>query len=390
MSSSSSGGDFLPFAKPSIGDAEIAEVTACLRSGWITTGPRVQQFEQALRDYFGGTREVLALANATAGLHLALLALDLKPGDEVITTPLTFAATLNMIVAAGGRPVLVDIIPGTYNLDPDALAHARTRRTRAILPVHFAGRPADLAPIYAFAARHGLRVIEDAAQAIGAEYGGQRLGSFGDVQVFSFHPNKNMTTGEGGCVVTADPKLARAISVMRFHGIDREAWNRYARAGSALYDVVAPGFKYNMMDLQAALGLHQLPRLDGFNRRRAELAARYWELLCRCPGLTLPLPAEAGQRHVWNLYTPLVEPQAVLGRDEFVEQMKARNIGVGLHYQAIHLHSYYRKQYGFRPGDFPEAEKVSAGTVTLPLFPDMTTADQDRVVAAVQELMTCR
>lgn len=390
MSFSTPADTFLPFAKPSIGDEEVAEVSACLRSGWITTGPRVQRFEEALRDYFGGDREVLVLSHATAGLHLALLALDLQPGDEVITTPLTFAATLNMIVAAGGRPVLVDIVPGTYNLDPEALESARSRRTRAVVPVHFAGRPADLSGIYDFANRHGLRVIEDAAQAIGAEYGGERLGAFGDVQVFSFHPNKNMTTGEGGCVVTADRALARAVSVLRFHGINREAWNRYAKVGSALYDVIAPGFKYNMMDLQAALGLHQLPKLAAFNERRSELAARYWDLLCRCPHLTLPLPPDPRHRHVWNLYTPLIDPQSRIGRDVFVDEMKARNIGVGLHYQAIHLHSYYRDRFGFRPGDFPEAEKVSATTVTLPLFPDMTRDDQDRVVAATKEILECR
>lgn len=380
--------DFLAFAKPSIGQEEIDEVVACLRSGWITTGPRVQRFEQLLAGYLGAPH-VLALSSATAALHLAFLALDLKPGDEVITTPLTFAATLNTIVTAGGRPVLVDIDPGSYNIDVGHIEQAITPRTRAIAPVHFAGRPVDLDPLYALARDRGLRVVEDAAQAVGAEYRGRRLGSFGDIQVFSFHPNKNITTGEGGCIATRDPDIAKSVSVMRFHGIDRDAFNRHARGGSQHYDVVAPGFKYNMMDIQAALGLHQLPKLDGFNVRRQQLASRYQTLLQDWPQLSLPGQSPFPHRHVWNLYTPLLNPQAAgMDRDQFMEALKALGIGTGLHYQAIHLHPFYRQQFGFAPGDFPCAESVCDRIVSLPLFPDMTEAVQDRVIDAMTRVFS--
>jgi dTDP-4-amino-4,6-dideoxygalactose transaminase len=376
----------MPFSRPSIGPDEIREVTACLESGWITTGPRVQRFEQALAEYLGAPH-VLALSSATAGLHLALLALGLGEGDEVITTPLTFAATLNTIVLAGGRPVLVDIDPGSLNLDVMKIEAAVTARTKAIVPVHFAGRPVDLDPLYDLAARHGLRVVEDAAQAIGAEYRGRRLGAFGDIQVFSFHPNKNITTGEGGCVVTRDPAVAKIVSTLRFHGIDREAWTRHAKGGSPHYAVVAPGFKYNMMDIQAALGIHQLPRLDGFNLRRRVLAERYQQQLQDWPEWTLPGKSTYPHRHAWNLYTPLINPVAAgMDRDTFMQRMTDCGIGTGLHYQAIHLHPYYAEHFGFHRGDYPAAEAASDRIVSLPLFPDMTDADQDRVISAMAGL----
>src|SRR5512135_3553225 len=279
--------EFLPFSRPSISREAIDEVVACLESGWITTGPRVKKFEEELRRYFNAPH-ALALSSATAGLHLALAALELKPGDEVITTPMTFAATLNTIVLTGGTPVLVDVEPGTYNMDVARIEKAVTSRTRAIMPVHFAGLPVDLDPLYEIANRHNLRVIEDAAHAIGTEYKGKRVGAFGDIQVFSFHPNKNMTTGEGGSVVTRDDRIAEAVALLRFHGMDREAWNRFGKKGSQHYEIIAPGYKYNMMDIQAALGLHQLKQLDGFIRRRTELALRYQKLLNDRPQWSLP------------------------------------------------------------------------------------------------------
>lgn len=380
------GEEFLPFARPSISREAIAEVVACLESGWITTGPRVRKFEQLLADYLGAPH-VLALSSATAGLHLALLALDLQPGDEVITTPMTFAATLNTIVLAGGRPVLVDVEPHTYNMDVARLARALTPRTRAIAPVHFAGLPVDLDPLYALAEHHGLRVIEDAAHAIGAEYRGRRLGSFGDTQVFSFHPNKNITTGEGGAIATRDAKFADRLRRLRFHGMDREAWNRFGKSGNQHYEIVEPGFKYNMMDIQAALGLHQLPALEGFIARRAALAARYQRLLAGWPQWSLPRAATYPHRHAWHLYTPLLNPEAAgMDRDAFMQALKERNIGTGLHYRAVHLHPYYRERFGFKRGDFPVAESIGDRIVSLPLFPDMTEADQDRVVAALREV----
>jgi len=378
--------DFLPFAKPSISQAALDEVLACLQSGWITTGPRVQHFEVMLKEYLQAPY-VIALSTATAGLHLALLALKLQPGDEVITTPYTFVATLNTIVQAGGKPVLVDIEPHTRNIDVNKIAAAITARTRVIMPVHFAGLAVDLEPIYKLANKHDLRVIEDAAQAIGSHYQNKILGSFGDIQVFSFHPNKNMTTGEGGCLATRDPELADFISRMRFHGIDRkDAWNRFSKSGSQYYDVVAPGFKYNMMDIQAALGIHQLPELDSFIQRRTELVERYQAVLKNWPEWELPLLPDYAHKHSWHLYNPLLRLDAKLSRDEFIAKMKEANIGVGFHYQAAHLFSYYQQSFGFKMGDFPVAEDVSQRIVSLPLFPSMTDAEQERVLNTMAKI----
>ncbi len=378
--------EFLPFSRPTISREAIDEVVACLQSGWITTGPRVKRFEEALATYVGAPR-VLALSSATAGLHLALAALELEPGDEVITTPMTFAATLNTIVLAGGRPVLVDVEPDTYNMDVGRLAGAITGRTRAIVPVHFAGLPVDMDPLYALAERHDLHVIEDAAHAIGTEYRGRRIGSFGDTQVFSFHPNKNITTGEGGAVATRDAKLADTIALLRFHGMDREAWNRFGKSGNQHYEIIVPGYKYNMMDMQAALGLHQLPALDGFIRRRTEIAGRYRAILSAWPQWTLPGTPAFPHRHAWHLFAPLINPEvAKMDRDAFMQGMKERNIGTGLHYRAVHLYPYYRDRFGFRRGDFPNAESISDRIVSLPLFPGMSDSDFDRVIAAMANL----
>jgi len=378
--------DFLPFSRPALSRAAIDEVVACLESGWITTGPRVKRFEQDLAAYLGAPH-VLALSSATAGLHLVLLALDLQPGDEVITTPLTFAATLNTIVLAGGRPVLVDVDEHTFNIDVAQLAGAITPRTRAIMPVHFAGLPVDLDPLYALAEQHGLRVIEDAAHAIGTEYKGKRIGSFGDTQVFSFHPNKNMTTGEGGCVTTRDSALAEHVALLRFHGMDREAWNRFGKAGNQHYEIILPGLKYNMMDMQAALGIHQLAELDGFIKRRTELALRYQQQFAGWPQLQLPAAPAYAHCHAWHLYSPLINaPSAGMDRDAFMAGLKERNIGTGLHYRAVHLYPYYREHYGFKPGDFPNAEHIGECIVSLPLFPGLSDADQDRVIAAMADL----
>lgn len=372
--------DFLPFSKPTISQAAIDEVIACLKSGWITTGPRVAQFTDALKNYLGAP-QVLPLTSATAGLHLALLAMDLKPGDEVITTPLTFAATLNVIVLAGAKPVLIDIDPHTLNMDLNLLENALTEKTRVIMPVHFAGLPVDCDVLYQIADRYHLRVLEDAAHAIGTEYKGKRIGSFGDTQVFSFHPNKNMTTGEGGCVTTRDELLAKQIGLLRFHGMDREAWNRFGKSGKQDYEIVLPGFKYNMMDIQAALGLHQLQDLDMFIERRTELAERYQEVLSDWPQWTLPGTPDFSHRHAWHLYTPLInEENAGMNRDEFMSKMKEKNIGTGLHYRAVHLYPYYREQFGFNPGDFPFAEDAGNRIVSLPLFPTMSDAEHDRVL----------
>lgn len=378
--------EFLPFSKPTISEAAIDDVVTCLRSGWITTGPRVAQFTEDLQAY-SGAPYALPLASATAGLHLALLAMNLQPGDEVITTPLTFAATLNTIVLAGAKPVLIDIDPGTLNMDMNLLEAAITPRTRVIMPVHFAGLPVDLDVVYDVANRHGLRVLEDAAHAIGSSYKGKRIGSFGDTQVYSFHPNKNMTTGEGGCVVTRDQALAEQVALLRFHGIDRQAWNRYSKGGSQDYEIVLPGFKYNMMDIQAAIGIHQLRELDGFVARRNALAKRYQEALSDWPQWTLPKAPDYEHLHSWHIYTPLInEDVAKMDRNQFMQAMKDHNIGTGLHYRAVHLYPYYRETFGFKLGDFPNAEDVCDRIVSLPLFPTMTDANLDRVLDAMYDI----
>jgi dTDP-4-amino-4,6-dideoxygalactose transaminase len=379
--------NFLPFAKPSINRQAIDEVVACLESGWITTGPRVKQFEEDLANYFQAPH-VLALSSATAGLHLALLTLNLKPGDEIITTPLTFVCTLNTIEHSGGIPVLVDIDPTTFNMDIQKLENAITPRTKAILPVHFTGVPVDLDPIYRLAEQYKLRVIEDCAQAMGTHYKNRRLGSFGDTQIFSFHPNKNMTTGEGGCLVTRNPELANQIAALRFHGIDRQAWDRFSKKGNQHYDVLTPGYKYNMMDIQAALGLHQLPELEHFIERRTYLANRYHQHLHDWPQISLQAVPNYPHRHSWHLYTILINPDSAgMDRDTFMQQMKEYDVGTGLHYNPAHLFDFYRQKYGYKLGDFPEAENVGSRIVSLPLFPSMTDAEQDRVLNAMDEIV---
>lgn len=372
--------EFLPFSRPTISQAAIDEVVNCLRSGWIATGPRVAEFTHGLKTYFQAPY-VLPLTSATAGLHLSLLAMQLNPGDEVITTPLTFAATLNAIVLAGGKPVLVDIDPHTLNMDLNLLEAAITNHSKVIMPVHFAGLPVDLDELYGLADRHQLRVIEDAAHAMGAEYKGRRIGSFGDSQVFSFHPTKNMTTGEGGCVVTRDPQLAEQIARLTFHGVDRQSFNRYGKGGSQDYEIVMPGYKYNMMDLQAAIGIHQLKELDDFIARRNELADRYHEALSDWPQWTLPQRPHYDHLHAWHIYTPLInETFAGMNRNEFMLAMKEKHIGTGLHYRAVHLYPYYRNAFGFQLGDYPHAEDSADRIVSLPLFPGMTDAEHDRVL----------
>jgi dTDP-4-amino-4,6-dideoxygalactose transaminase len=378
---------FLPFARPSIGDEEIAELVDTLRSGWITTGPKVERFTTEFADAVGG-RFAVPVSSATAGLHVALLALGVGPGDEVVTTPMTFVATLNVVVHCGAVPVLADIDAATLNVRVEEVEKRLSPRTKAIVPVHFVGQPADLDPILELAASRGVAVLEDAAHAVGAEYRGRRIGSFPTTSVFSFHPNKNMTTGEGGMVVTDDEEVFEKTSLLKFHGMDREAWKRFAKAGSPRYDVAVPGFKYNMMDIQAALGLHQLKRLEGFLRERERLAARYDEKLADLAGLILPQRVPYPVRHAWHLYAPLLDVDRLsIDRDRFLGELKKRNIGTGLHYIAAHEFSYYASRFGWRPEDFPEAHYVSERIFSLPLFPGLTDDDQDDVVDALRETL---
>ncbi len=378
---------FLPFARPAIGPDEIAEVVDTLESGWITTGPKVEKFTAAFVDYVGG-RFAVPVSSATAGLHVALLALHIGPGDEVITTPMTFVATLNTIVHCGAVPVLADIDAATLNIRVEEIEKKITPRTRAIAPVHYVGQPADLDPILELAAARGLAVLEDAAHAVGTEYKGRRIGSFPTTSVFSFHPNKNMTTGEGGMIVTDDEAVFEKASLLKFHGMDRESWKRFAKSGSPRYDVAIPGYKYNMMDIQAALGLHQLRRLEGFLAERQRLAARYDAALAGAVGLILPQRVPYPARHAWHLYTPLVDlDRLTIDRDRFMSELQRRNIGTGLHYTAAHEFSYYAQRFGWRPEDFPEAHFVSERIVSLPLFPGLSDSDQDDAIAAIRAVL---
>lgn len=378
---------FLPFSAPTIEDAEINEVVESLKSGWITTGPKVKLFEEAFKNYVG-SRFSIPLSSATAGLHLVLLALNIKPGDEIITTPMTFASTVNMILLCGGTPVLADIQPGTLNIDPDKIKDKITERTKAIIPVHFAGQSCDMDPIFTMAKEYNLTVIEDAAHAAGTEYKGSRIGSFRSISIFSFHPNKNITTGEGGMVCCADESLAEEVSLLKFHGMNREAWKRFAASGTPNYDIVMPGFKYNMMDIQAAIGIHQLPKLDRFISRRTEIAEIYNRKLGTLDELTLPEAAPYQQRHAWHLYTPLVKVEKLsLDRDQFMSELKKLNIGSGLHYKAIHHHQYFREFFKFADTALPVASYASDRIISLPLFPTMTDEDADDVVDAVKKVI---
>ena len=378
---------FLPFARPSLGDEEIAELVDTIKSGWITTGPKVEKFTAAFAEYVGG-RFAVPVSSATAGLHVALLALGVGPGDEVVTTPMTFVATLNTIVHCGAVPVLADIDAATLNVQVEEIEKKLTPKTKAIVPVHYVGQPVDLDPILELAASRGIAVLEDAAHAVGAEYKGRRIGSFPTTSVFSFHPNKNMTTGEGGMVVTEDEAVFERASLLKFHGMDRESWKRFAKAGSPRYDVAVPGFKYNMMDIQAALGLHQLAKLDGFIAERERLARRYDEALGGTVGLILPSRVAYPVRHPWHLYTPLVDvDRLTIDRDRFMAELKTRNIGTGLHYTAAHEFSYYAGRFGWKPEDFPAAHFVSERIVSLPLFPGLSDGDQDDVVETIREVL---
>lgn len=377
---------FLPFSRPTIGDAEIAEVIECMRSGWITTGPKVERFTSDFAAYVGG-RHASAVSSATAGLHLALLAHGIGPGDEVITSPMTFVATLNVIELVGAVPVLADIDRRTLQIRVDEVARRIGPRTRAIVPVHFVGQPVDLDPILDLARKHRLTVIEDAAHAAGTEYKGKRIGSFMTTSVFSFHPNKNITTGEGGMVVTHDEEVLSRVTLLKFHGMSRDAWRRFDRAGSPRYDVALPGYKYNMLDMQAALGIHQLPKLDAFIDARRRLADRYQAAFRDLDALILPEPVPYPARHAWHLYTPLINVDALtMNRDAFMAELKARNIGVGLHYTAAHEFSYYRDRYGWCAEDYPDAHFVSERILSLPLYPSLSEADQDDVIAAVRDI----
>lgn len=378
--------NFLVFGAPQIEEDEIAEVVATLRSGWIGTGPRTAAFEQDFSGFIGASQAV-GLNSCTAALHLSLIAAGVGPGDEVITTPLTFCATVNAIIHSGATPVLADIDPVSMNIDPRRMEAAITPRTKAVLPVHFAGRPCDMDAIMGVANRIGLKVVEDCAHAIEAEFDGRKMGSFGDFGCFSFYVTKNVTTGEGGMVITRRAEDANRIKVLALHGMSKDAWHRFGDTGYKHYLVEECGFKYNMTDLQAAIGLHQLRRVEKNWEHRRAIWQRYDDAFREFP-IGLPEPLDQRHRHAHHLYTVLVDRERTgISRDEFLDGMTRQMIGVGVHYLSIPEHPYYQRRFGWRPQDFPEAMRVGRQTVSLPLSPQLNADDVGDVIAAVKSVL---
>ncbi len=376
---------FLVFGSPLIGEAEIAEVVDSLRSGWVGTGPKVQRFERMLSDYVGAAH-CRCVSSCTAALILSLRVLGIGPGDEVLVPAMTFVASANAVEHAGATPVLVDSEPGTGLIDLEQAQAAITPRTRAIMPVHLAGRPVDMDRLTRLREDHGLQVIEDAAHALGARWRGRGIGAFGNLTAFSFYVTKNVTTIEGGALATEDPELAARVERLALHGLSLGAWQRFSDTGFKHYEVVEPGFKYNMTDVQAALGLHQLPLLDGWIEYRAQLWGRYDRLLADLPVETPP-PADPETTHARHLYQVSIRPDAPLTRDQLLAGLTERRIGTGVHYRGVHLHPFYRDRYGFTPEQFPVASAISERTLSLPLSPKVTESDQDDVVEALTELL---
>jgi dTDP-4-amino-4,6-dideoxygalactose transaminase len=377
---------FLPFSLPEIGQEEIDEVADTLRSGWLTNGPKTRAFEGAFREATDSEHAV-ALSSCTAGLHLALLACDVGPGDEVITTPLTFAATVSMIIHAGATPVLADISEDDYNIDPAEIERRLTPRTKAIIPVHYAGQPCRMDEILRIAKARNLRVIEDAAHALGASYKGTATGAIGDCATFSFYPIKPITTGQGGMLTTDNEELAERVRLLSLHGLSKNAWDRYSDKGSAFYSVLAPGFNYVMTDIQAAIGIHQMRRLPGFQSRRTELARLYAEHLADLPEVITP-SVRADVEHCWHLYAIRVDSERLkINRDQVIEELRARGIGTSVHFIPIHYHPFFSEHLGVTEGTYPVAERVFDGLISLPLYSRMTDDDVARVSSALHDIV---
>ncbi len=377
---------FLPYSPPSIGPEEIDEVVATLKTDWITTGPRTKQFEQQFGAYVGAPEGAsLMLNSCTAGLHVALVALGVGPDDEVIIPTLTFAATANVVEHVGAKPVLVDVESDTLCIDPAAVRRAVTKRTKAIVPVHYAGHPADLDPLFEIAAEHGIEIVEDAAHAAPTVYRGVMVGSRDNFASFSFYATKNLTTAEGGAL-TGRPELLGRARVIGLHGMSADGWKRFDKSGSWEYDIEMPGFKYNMTDLQSAIGMHQLEKLRGFHARRREVAQAYNRAFAQHPGLELPTE-RPDVSSAWHLYVLRIRPEVVgISRNEFLDQLKARNIGFSVHYKPLHMMSFYAGKYGYAPGDFPVAQDAYSRMMSLPLHPRLSEQDVADVVEAVLEI----
>jgi dTDP-4-amino-4,6-dideoxygalactose transaminase len=379
----------IPFALPDIGEEEIAEVVDSLRSGWLTTGPKTKRFERDFEAFLGREGvEAVAVNSATAGLHLALEAAGVGPGDEVVTTPYTFTATAEVVRYLGADPVFADIDPSTFNVDPAEVERRITPRTRAIVPVHFAGLACDMDALLDIARRYGLKVVEDAAHALPARHAGRLVGTLdSDFAVYSFYVTKTIATGEGGMVVTRDPEGAARCRRMRLHGISRDVFDRYTSDKPAwFYEVVAPGFKYNMTDVAASMGIHQLRKAWRFRDRRAAIAARYDAAFRDLPVDLPPQPPEGGL-HAWHLYVLRLRDEAPVSRDRFIERMAGLGVGCSVHFIPLHLQPYWRDRYGLAPGDFPNALRAYERAVSLPIYTKMSDGDVDRVVATVREIL---
>lgn len=377
---------FLVFGSPIIGDEEIEEVVDSMKSAWLGTGPKVAKFEKIFSDY-KKVPHAAAVNSCTAALHLSLLAAGLKPGDEVITTPMTFCATVNAIIHSGATPVLADIDPLTMNIDPVCIENKITAKTKAILPVHFAGRPCDMNALDDIANRHGLRIIEDCAHAIETEYKGRKAGTFGDFGCFSFYVTKNIVTGEGGIVLARREEDFSRIKILALHGMSKDAWKRFSDEGYKHYQVVECGFKYNMMDLQAAIGIRQMAKIEEYWLRRKKIWEEYSAAFSDLP-VTLPADIPSDIKHAYHLYTILIDEEKTgISRDEFLNAMHRLNIGTGVHYLSVPEHPYYHDTFGWKPEDYPNAMKIGRSTVSIPLSAKLTDKDVADVIGAVRSIL---
>ncbi len=380
--------DFIVFGAPDLHQEEIDEVVDSIKSRWLGTGPKVARFEKAFADYKKvNEKQLAALNSCTAALHVSMIAAGIKSGDEVITTAMTFCATINAIIHAGGTPVPVDIDPESYNLSPDEIEKNITPRTRAIVPVHFAGRPCDMDSIMDIASRYNLIVIEDCAHAIEAEYKGKKVGTFGDFGCFSFYVTKNITTGEGGMVIAKDEENTARIKTLALHGMSKDAWRRFSDFGYKHYQVIECGFKYNMMDIQAAIGIHQLARIEESALQRQSIWNHYQEAFADLP-LILPAAPEADTRHAYHLFTIMIDQERCdISRDAFLDYMNTQNIGTGVHYLSVAEHPYYQHRFGWRPDDYPVAMRTGRQTVSLPLSGQLKDQDISRIINAVRRII---
>ncbi len=376
---------YIPLSTPEIGQEEIRNVVNCVKSGWLSTGELNFEFERLLAKYLAA-KEVICLDSCTSALFLSLLVLGIGKGDEVITTPFTFASTANVIVHSGATPVFCDIEENSYNIDAQEIRKKITKRTKAIIPVHFAGYPCNQQYIYDIADKYGLSVIEDAAHALGSTFYGKKIGSFPGLSCFSFYATKNITTGEGGCISLQNKKLANKIRMFRFHGISKDAWKRYHRGGKWRYDIVYAGYKSNMTDVLASIGIAQIKKIERFLRKRRRIADKYYSNLYNCQGLILP-PRNTNKGHSWHLYACRIDRKNFgISRDQFMLSMQRKGIGTSVHYIPIHLHSYYRRAFGYKKGQFPISEKIGNGIVSLPIYTKMTEADVDRVIQGIYSI----